>query len=129
MLKCLHKEPSRRYASAQELALDLDRFLAGEPIRARPIGEVERFFKWARRRPAAAVALGTILLALVSATLAFLQARAAQQKEMQQRQQIAQALEESERSVYFGTIAQARSQWLLNNVQGAEKLLEQCNPR
>ncbi len=65
-LKCLSKEPARRYASAEELANDLRRFQAGEPIRARPVGAAERAGKWARRRPALAALLGVVLLALVS---------------------------------------------------------------
>jgi formylglycine-generating enzyme required for sulfatase activity len=65
-LKCLRKEPARRYASAEELANDLRRLQAGEPIRARPVGAVERTWKWARRRPALATLLGVVLLALVS---------------------------------------------------------------
>jgi formylglycine-generating enzyme required for sulfatase activity len=65
-LKCLRKEPARRYASAEELADDLRRYQAGEPIRARPVGAVERTWKWARRRPTLAALLGVVLLALVS---------------------------------------------------------------
>jgi tetratricopeptide (TPR) repeat protein len=53
-LKCLEKEPARRYSTAAGLAEDLERFLDGRPIRARPIGTVGRALKWARRRPAAA---------------------------------------------------------------------------
>jgi hypothetical protein len=68
-LKCLSKEPSRRYASAEELADDLRRFQAGEPIRARPVSRVERAVKWAKRRPALAGLLGVALLALVSLAL------------------------------------------------------------
>ena len=64
-LKCLHKEPARRYATAANLAEDLRRFLTGEPIVARPVGRVERGLKWARRRPTAA-ALAGVLLALLA---------------------------------------------------------------
>jgi WD40 repeat protein len=53
-LKCLEKEPARRYGSAGELADDLERWLIGEPIRARPASLRERLAKWARRRPAVA---------------------------------------------------------------------------
>jgi formylglycine-generating enzyme required for sulfatase activity len=67
-MNCLSKEPARRYASAEELANDLGRFQAGEPIRARPMGAVERTWKWAQRRPALAALLGVVLLALVGLT-------------------------------------------------------------
>jgi eukaryotic-like serine/threonine-protein kinase len=53
-LKCLDKDPQRRYGSAEALADDLDRWLGGEAIHARPTGVVERALKWARRRPAVA---------------------------------------------------------------------------
>ncbi len=59
-LKCLRKEPARRYASAEELAEDLRCYLVGRPIKARPVPPWERAWKWCRRRPAAA-ALLTIL--------------------------------------------------------------------
>ena len=54
-LKCLAKAPAQRYASAEALAEDLERWLAGVPIRARRAGAVERLSKWARRRPGLAV--------------------------------------------------------------------------
>jgi WD40 repeat protein len=74
-LKCLHKEPTHRYASAAELAEDLLRFLENRPIKARRSSVVERFRRWRRRNPAVAALCGvtaTLLLTLtvVSATAA-----------------------------------------------------------
>jgi serine/threonine-protein kinase len=66
-LKCLHKNPARRYASAQDLADDLHRFLDGKPVLARPVGVCERAVKWARRRPALALLLGALLILLGAA--------------------------------------------------------------
>ncbi|HEY7310978.1 MAG TPA: tetratricopeptide repeat protein [Gemmataceae bacterium] len=62
-LKCLEKQPARRYGSAAALAEDLRRFLAGEAIQARPIGWGERGVRWARRHPAWATLVGCLLLA------------------------------------------------------------------
>jgi tetratricopeptide (TPR) repeat protein/tRNA A-37 threonylcarbamoyl transferase component Bud32 len=65
-LKCLHKDPQRRYASAEELANDLHRFLVGEPILARPASLTEQVWKWMRRRPALATLAACSVLAVVS---------------------------------------------------------------
>jgi serine/threonine protein kinase len=59
-LKCLHKEAGRRYAGAAEVADDLRRYQAGQPIEARPVGLPERMAKWVKRRPALA---GLVLVA------------------------------------------------------------------
>ena len=71
-LKAMAKEPGRRYATAGEMAADLKRFLAGEPIQARRAGIAERSWRWCRRNPAwcAAGGLGTAVLLLVGVVIA-----------------------------------------------------------
>ncbi len=65
-LKCLRKEPERRYSSARALAEDLRRWQAGEPIAARPVGTWERCWKWTKRRPAVAALSAAVFMVLVA---------------------------------------------------------------
>jgi tRNA A-37 threonylcarbamoyl transferase component Bud32 len=65
-LKALAKEPARRFATAREMAEDLRRFLAGEPIQARPVGWLERTWRWCKRKPAAAALVGVSAAAAVT---------------------------------------------------------------
>lgn len=68
-LKCLDKNPARRYASAAELAADLERFALGRPILARPVGSAEQVARWARRRPTAAALVAVCVLAVASSVV------------------------------------------------------------
>jgi WD40 repeat protein/tRNA A-37 threonylcarbamoyl transferase component Bud32 len=64
-LKCLEKEPARRYGSAEALAEDLERWLAGMPIVARPVPAWEKVVKWVKRQPALAALVSILPLALL----------------------------------------------------------------
>ena len=64
-LKCLEKEPARRYASAELLAEELDRFCRGEPILACPVGWAERSRRWCRREPALAGLAAALVVVLI----------------------------------------------------------------
>jgi len=70
-LKCLEKSGAKRYASAQELADELGRFLQGEPIHARPVSSVERGWRWCRRHPAIATLSVVVVLALTATSVTF----------------------------------------------------------
>jgi WD40 repeat protein len=145
-LKCLQKEPPQRYASAQELADDLDRFLAGGPVRARPSGLLERAGRWARRRPALVGLLavsGLAVLALTGLGLglwhnrqldsAYRTAEGARQDEAvarrdeaAQRQLKEAALALAESRLYTDRIAHIELEYQHANLDRAAQLLEEC---
>ena len=89
-LKCLQKEPEKRYDSATALAEDLRRFLGGEPIVARPVPIWERGWRWCRCNPLVAGSLagaaGIFLTAFVLVSWSFWRAEDALEKEAKQRQ-------------------------------------------
>jgi WD40 repeat protein len=120
-LKCLEKEPNKRYASAGELADDLRRYIAGEPILARPVGSLERLAKWARRRPAVAfLSVLSAAIAVVSFVLVTLEwqealsaaaaARAAEQSEAEQKAAAERSAAEAEQSAVEARRAQRNAE-------------------
>jgi WD40 repeat protein/serine/threonine protein kinase len=145
-LKCLAKEPARRYATAAALADDLQRFRKGKPILAHPISFPERSWKWARRRPLPAALLagmiGCAILGFAGITWQWQEAARArdialgEERAKEIERQLAEtaraeAVEERKRTrtaLYYSQIAQSQLRWRLNDVTGAVQSLEKCLP-
>jgi WD40 repeat protein len=140
-LKCLQKDIVKRYATAQDLADDLRRFLRGAPITARPVTPTERALKWIKRRPALAAVYALLitvtLLGGLGGTLAWrwyeTDSAKREIEEALGREQRAlagqkEAREELERHFYIHRINLAWRDWNVGDVVGARKNLEDCPP-
>jgi tetratricopeptide (TPR) repeat protein len=109
-LKCLHKEPRKRYASAAALADDLGCFLDGRPIQARPVSARERVVKWVRRRPALAGLFAVVTVAVLALGLTWYRAaRHERQRMATARAEVHTQLSEGQRAFGRGDWAEARS--------------------
>jgi serine/threonine-protein kinase len=130
-LKCLEKDPAKRYASAEALAEDLGHFLAGEPIRARPMGSAERLWRWCRRKPAAA-ALVASALALVGLAIGgglWLERQRAERREETARQE-GRAWQAVDAALEKATALQRQGRWSEARaaLEGAQSLLGASAP-
>jgi serine/threonine protein kinase/WD40 repeat protein len=131
VLKATAKDPAHRYATAQELADDLRRFLDDRPVRARQVTPPERLWRWCRRDPRTAALLGALLLALtaglVGVATQWQRAEGKARDEYEARQEAQRNERAAHDALYQSRIAQAQLEWRLNDVAGAEQLLEACD--
>ena len=105
-MKCLEKEPRPRYATAQDLADELGRFLQGEPIRARPVGHLEKTWRWCRRNPTVSSLTAGIVLLLVTLAVASPIAAYRINHERQRAEQNAKKEEQQRRSAEASLVRQ-----------------------
>ncbi len=117
-LKCLQKEPARRYGSAQALAADLGRFLERKPISARPVSAAGRVWRWCRRKPALAGALAGCALALLAGIIGI----AWQWKRAEAEAQVAR------RNLYGADMLLAQQALEQSDMGRAKELLDQHRP-
>jgi len=118
-LKCLEKEPARRYQAAQEIVEELGRFLRDEPIRARPVSPTEKAWRWCRRKPViASLAAGLVLAIAVGFGGVFWQLRRVQQEQLIVR-----------RNLYTADMKLALQAWEEGNLQHAQMLLTNHLPK
>lgn len=136
-LKCLEKDPLRRYASADALADDLAAWQEGRPISARPSGAWQRLAKWVRRRPAAAglIAMAFLLPLVLLASFAFFNLRLtsalrraedSEQQLLQRQRQLSERQQQLSRALYDSGIALANQHVLGRRLEAASRALETC---
>jgi WD40 repeat protein/tRNA A-37 threonylcarbamoyl transferase component Bud32 len=124
-LKAMAKVPAQRYTTAGELAADLGRFLRGEPIEARPVGRVERLWRWAKRNPGVACLTAAVALSLLAGTafsLAFAVQADARAKEAQEEKR------KGDRLLYLSYMKLAQRAWEENRVDWVVDYLEAQRP-
>jgi WD40 repeat protein/predicted Ser/Thr protein kinase len=124
-LKCLNKQPEKRYATAGVLAEDLQRFLDNRPILARPAGPVEKLARWCRRNPLPATLLAAIVLLFLAgfAGVSWQWRIAAAARDAAEHER-----EAAEWREYRANMAAVASALMLNNVAEARRLLEASHP-
>jgi WD40 repeat protein len=124
--KCLEKEQQRRYGSAEALAIDLEHWLAGEPIAARPVGNVERLWRWCRRNSTVASLLAVLFLSLAVGT-GISSYYAIQANERADREKAAKLT--SDRRLYAAHMSLIQRAWDNSDVVSIVDLLDTQHPQ
>jgi WD40 repeat protein/serine/threonine protein kinase len=135
-LKCLEKDPTRRYGSAEALADELDRWQRHEPIQARPVTSTERMMKWVRRKPVVAAMSGAVAVSLVlgvagvvwqwqRAEAEKLTAQAAQKEALRSKEGEKKEKIAAQRHLYAANMNLAEQAWEQNKVGRLRQFLEE----
>ncbi|TWU02539.1 protein kinase domain-containing protein [Stieleria varia] len=138
-LKCLQKEPKKRYESADALADELGRFVRGEPILARPVGRLERTYRWCARNPGVASLMALVAVVLMIGTIVSsyfaVNEQAARELADSHREQAEQAADEARRSqrtmarhLYVSQMNLAQNAWKNDNVGRTVEMLNSQQP-
>jgi WD40 repeat protein len=132
-LKCLEKEPSARYQTAQELADELNRFLRDEPIEARPVSPLEKAWRWCRRKPALASSLSLIiiliLILIIGSPLAAYRINEARKAETKQRERAEDNREHADQNLYDSDMSLAQHAWDEGDLGRTLSLIEAHRPQ
>ena len=138
-LKCLQKDSARRYPTAAALTDDLDRFLAGKPVSARPVSRAERASRWCRQTPWVAGLAAALLMAVVAGfgavTVKMLEARQerndkdiARQGEKERADELGVTLNDLEAVAHRMRVVAADRELKNGDVTAANRILDECRP-
>jgi eukaryotic-like serine/threonine-protein kinase len=142
-MKCLAKDPAKRYPTVAALIDDLQRFRRGEPIAARPVGRLERLKMWGRRNPKLAASLAGTYFALLAGVVALVYGLKMSERSVEAKQKlyeqsveqehetgrlnglVSDSLAAEKETAYFTRINLALHEWQLNNPVRADRLLDE----